>query len=136
MSLIAPSLTFAFDGTHQASRYAKAYPSAKAVQVDPLSSIVKIKFPNDVQTIKQAIEYLLGPTGYRLAPVEFSDPYVKNVFISELADIHREIGLIRVDDAIKTIVGKPWELVEDPVNRMVTLELKNGYRQHYNEGQY
>ncbi len=106
-------------------------PAASAVERDPLSSVVQLVFPDRVRRLDQAFAYLIQRTGYKLAPIENSDPLLPILLVSDVPEVHREIGPIKIIDAMKSLAGEPWEFVVDPVNRLVSFELRPKYRDSF-----
>ncbi|THB67716.1 MAG: hypothetical protein D6B27_04060 [Gammaproteobacteria bacterium] len=109
-------------------RYSKIQPVASKQQKDPLSVIVDITFPADVVTVQDAATYLLQRSGYNLAIGRVADPMQPTLLNLTLPQIHRRLGPITLRNGLKTLSGSAWILVEDPVARLVSFELKQEYR--------
>jgi conjugative transfer region protein (TIGR03748 family) len=131
---ITASLLFAFSATSQAegiyriSRYATVNPVATSEQSHPLSVVVTLNFTDQVHTVGDAIHHLLSRSGYRLADVSVSDPALPVLLDQPLPLIHRRLGPITIENALVTLAGDAWDLVVDPVNRLVSFELLDQYR--------
>lgn len=110
------------------ARYTVVLPHADSVETDPFKSIVKLVFPKSVVNVEDAVHYLVRRTGYRLAKLNVSDPMLPVLLKQTIPEVHREIGPISVEEALRTIAGEPWELISDPVNRLISYELKPNYR--------
>ena len=117
----------------QVGRYSKIQPVASKQQKDPLSVIVDITFPTEVVTVQDAVEYLLRRSGYNLATGRVADPMQPTLLNLTLPQIHRRLGPITLRNGLKTLSGNTWLLVEDPVARLVSFELKQEYRGDGNE---
>lgn len=115
----------------QIARYTTYSPVPSMQERDPLSSVVQMIFPKNILTLDQAFDYLIRRTGYKMAPLENSDPLLPLLLVSEVPQVHREIGPITVEDAMKTLAGEPWEFVIDPVNRYVSFELRPQFRNDF-----
>lgn len=109
-------------------RYTTVKPVATSQQQDPLSVIVDVTFPNDITTVGQALEHILERSGFYLATGKVADPILPTLLNSSLPHIHRRLGPITLRNGLKTLAGPTWVLVEDPVTRLVSFELKDEYR--------
>ncbi len=105
-------------------RYVVTAPVATAQQRDLLSVVTQIRFHSDVVTIGDAVDTLLAPSGYTLAPGTRHSALLE----LPLPAVHRELGPITLEHAIKTLAGAPWETVYDPVHRLVAYELRPEYQ--------
>ena len=116
----APSLALGANETAVA-RYTTL--SAQPLEEDgnPLAVIAKVHFPRQVvNTVGEAVRYVLIRTGYQLAAEDSIDPRVKAVFALRLPDNQRTLGPFRVDAMLGVLMGQPYRLVTDPSARTVT----------------
>lgn len=114
------------------ARYSFAISKPSFAQLEPLATVIKVQLPRELKTIQQAIEYLLAPTGYSLADVSNSDPYIDVLYKSLIPEAQRDIGFLSIEDALRMLAGEPWELVEDPVSRLISFEMRANFRAIYN----
>lgn len=103
--------------------YTVITPTATAEQNDILSVVIVIKFPATVQTVGEAVNTLLDRSGYRLVYGAQGDPALPTLLALPLPQVHRNIGPIRLRDALQALAGSSWILVEDPVNRLIGYDL-------------
>ena len=115
-------------GVYRISRYASIIPVATPEQAHPLSVVVTVDFTDQVHTVGEAVRHLLMRSGYRLADAEVSDPALPILLNQPLPLVHRHLGPITIDNALVTLAGDAWDLVIDPVNRLVSFELLEQYR--------
>ena len=103
-------------------RYAtvRALPTQEQIQL--LSIFVDVAFPASVITVGQAVEYLLQPSGYRLAPQDTAEPSRATLLNLPLPEPHRVLGPMPLKTALETLAGPAFRLVEDPVHRLVSFE--------------
>lgn len=127
--IIASAPLFAQDSV---ARYSIALPKPSQAQLEPLATVVQVRLPRNLKTVRQAFEYLLAPTGYALATSEHSDPYIGILYSALIPETQRDIGFLRIDDALAMLAGSPWELIEDPVSRLVSFEMRASFRAIYN----
>lgn len=116
------------DDMVRVSRYGYVAPVATSAQADLLSVIVTISFNENIKNVGQALDHVLLRSGYRLADLSVSDPYLPILLSRPLPDVHRQLGPIRLNHALRTLAGSSWDLVLDPVHRLVSFELLSRYR--------
>jgi conjugative transfer region protein (TIGR03748 family) len=103
------------------SRYTTTSASPDVAQVDPLEAVVQLILPRaNVQTVGDAITYLLIRTGYRLAPQESADQQTRAVLAMPLPEVHRRLGPYTVRTALSVLLGRPFVLSVDPMQRLVS----------------
>jgi len=103
------------------SRYTTTSATPEAAQVDPLEAVVQLNLPRtNVQTVGDAISYLLLRTGYRLGPQETVDPQARAVLAMPLPEVHRRLGPYTVRTALSVLLGRPFVLSVDPMQRLVS----------------
>jgi len=107
----------------QTGRYTAVYAVPTDAQRDPLQAIVTVSFPAEVETIGQAIDYLLVDTGYAIADALYWDVEVFDLVRHSLPAIQRELGPLTILDAVRTIVGPAFSVSIDPVDRRVNVEI-------------
>lgn len=106
----------------QVGRYATVQALPTQEQVQLLSALVDVAFPASVVTLGQAVEYLLQPSGYRLARQDTAEPSRATLLNLPLPEPHRVLGPMPLKTALETLVGPAFRLVEDPVHRLVSFE--------------
>lgn len=109
------------------SRYVTVSLSAQQEQRQPLTNVINLNLDRNATTVLDAIDAALKDSGYRLATYH-PDRRVVQMFALPLPAVHRTLGPISVAGALKTITGKPWSLVVDPINRLVTFQLPDTYK--------
>lgn len=100
-------------------RYTEVMTSATTAQADPLSSLITITIPSEITTVSQAMEYVLQRSGWKLAPYSEEDAQTQTLFELPLPTVHRRMGPISLREALETLAGKPFLMVEDPVRRSI-----------------
>ncbi len=106
-------------------RYTNQSPVPLSEQSDLLSVVVQVEFPSSISTTADAIRYLLQQSGFTLA--SDNRPEVLKMGQMQLPRVHRRIGPIKLRTALETIAGQPWAVIEDPITRSITFELKPQY---------
>jgi type IV pili sensor histidine kinase/response regulator len=114
-------------GELQVSRYGSLSPVATSEQKDLLSIIVTISFNRNINTVGQALDHLLLRSGYQMADLSISDPVLPVLLTQPLPDVHKVLGPIHLDNALKTLAGPAWDLIVDPVHRLISFELLDKY---------
>ncbi|MCP5443400.1 MAG: pili assembly chaperone [Chromatiaceae bacterium] len=106
----------------QVGRYSVIAAVPTKAQTDLLATTLTIRLPERIQTMGEAVRYLLQRSGYRLAKVESIEPDTLALFALPLPAVHRSLGPMTLRDALKTLAGPMFNLVQDPVHRLVTFE--------------
>lgn len=109
----------------QISRYATVENKPLAAQINPLDAVQLIHFPQDVQTIGQALNYWLKYSGFHLAPDDKLSSNLKLVLKQPLPQVHRHLGPLTVKDGLEVLVGKPiFTLLSNLLIREVNFKLR------------
>ena len=80
------------------------------------------------QAVLEGLREILHGTGYRLADPAAADPAIGRLYDQPYPDGQREIGPGALGAVLERLAGPAWQLVEDPVNRRVSFEVKAAYR--------
>ncbi|APF03977.1 TPA: hypothetical protein JBD37_12070 [Legionella pneumophila subsp. pneumophila] len=113
----------------QVNRYATVANKPLAAQIDPLLAIQQVHFPQEVQTIGQAVEWWLRFSGFSLVSKEKQPESLQTVMRQALPQIDRNLGPLTVKDGLEVLVGQQsFALIEDPLLRQVNFKLKAGVR--------
>ncbi len=107
----------------QTGRYSQQRPEPTPAQADLLSAMIKVQFPVHIQTVGAAIPYLLQRSGYRLADSEHTGNAMRKLMALPLPAVHRNLGPLSVRQALMSLAGPKFLLVEDPVHRRLAFEL-------------
>ncbi len=119
-----PSAPATADET-QVSRYSTLPLAPSEIDLDPLAVVARVTFPRPVvNTVGDAVDYLLLRTGYRLAEDASSrDPVVAALFKRPLPESHRVLGPYRVSAMLRVLMGRRFELVVDEATRTLSYRL-------------
>ncbi|AMV14883.1 hypothetical protein SCO11_11270 [Legionella pneumophila serogroup 1] len=113
----------------QINRYATVANKPLAAQINPLLSIQQVHFPQEVQTISQAVEWWLKFSGFSLVSKEKQPESLQTVMRQALPQIDRNLGPLTVKDGLEVLVGQQsFALIKDPLLRQVNFKLKAGVR--------
>ena len=113
---------------YKVGRYSSISTKPTNAQMDLLAVIIEMKFPIAVNTVGSALELMLINSGYHLADPGSVDPNLSILLNSTLPNIHRSLGPISLRNALKTLSGASWDLIIDPVHRLISFELIKDYR--------
>lgn len=80
------------------------------------------------RTVLEGLLELLNGTGYRLAGEGASDPEIGRLYAQPYPESQREIGPAELGPALERLAGPAWQLVVDPVNRLVSFEVRTAYQ--------
>ena len=106
----------------QVGRYSMFTATPTVAQKDILATALTVLFPERIQTVGEAIRYLLQRSGYRLASAEAIGPDTVSLFALPLPAVHRSLGPMTLKEALEILVGPGFHLVQDPVHRLITFE--------------
>ncbi len=96
-------------------------------QRDPLNQIVDITMPAQlVNTVGEGFRYLLLESGYSLCSATTSA--FSELLSRPLPAVQRDIGPVRLSEALQIVAGPAWRLKVDEVNREICFELRDQYR--------
>ena len=118
-TLLSPSLQ-AEDA--RVGRYSVVAAVPTKAQADLLATTLTIRFPERIQTLGEAVQYLVQRSGYRLANAESMGTETAALFALPLPAVHRSLGPMTLRDALETLAGPAFNLVQDPVHRLVAFE--------------
>lgn len=111
----------------QINRYATVANKPLAAQINPLLAIQQVHFPQEVQSIGQAVEWWLKFSGFSLVSKEKQPESLQTVMHQALPQIDRNLGPLAVKDGLEVLVGQQsFMLIEDPLLRQVNFKLKAG----------
>jgi len=109
------------------SRYSSVKSGVSLEQQSILSNVVSVSLNRDVSSVGSALSIILKGSGYRLANPRNSDPYLSVLLESPLPDVHRDLGPATLENLLVVLAGPAWQLITDPVNRLVSFDLKERY---------
>ncbi|HAT9060339.1 TPA: hypothetical protein JBB45_03705 [Legionella pneumophila subsp. pneumophila] len=113
----------------QINRYAIVANKPQAAQINPLLAIQQVHFPQEVQSIGQAVEWWLKFSGFSLVSKEKQPESLQTVMRQALPQIDRNLGPLTVKDGLEVLVGQQsFTLIEDPLLRQVNFKLKTVIR--------
>ena len=106
----------------QVGRYSLYTATPTQAQRDLLAVTATVRFPDGIQTVGEAVRYLLQGSGYRLAETESIGPEAMGLFALPLPTVHQQMGPMTLRAALETLAGPAFNLVQDPVHRLITYE--------------
>lgn len=103
-------------------RYSSVQALATPEQTDPLAAIVRVIFPESVDSVGAAVAHALETSGYRVADDAATHAARSALFALPLPDVHRVLGPLPLRAVLETLAGPGYRLIEDPVHRLVSFE--------------
>ncbi|HVV68006.1 MAG TPA: hypothetical protein VHE99_03060 [Gammaproteobacteria bacterium] len=116
--------------TTTVGRYLSVDNKPTSAQRDLLSQIIQVRFPQPVQTIGDAMNYLLRFSGYSLVDETRQSIAMKNTLKKPLPLVDRSFGPMSLKDGLITLAGPAFTLMQDPLNREINFKLKPGITWH------
>ena len=96
----------------------------KPIHLDPLAVWVRTVYPEDVQTVGDAVRYLLEPTGYRVVgayPAPSDAISIINSRVPAIARVHRTMPVM---DALQLLIGNDNWIVVDINHKLISFSEK------------
>ncbi|MBS9781391.1 MAG: hypothetical protein KGV56_02745 [Gammaproteobacteria bacterium] len=78
-------------------------------------------------SVEEGLTQLLKGTGWRLANRFAAEPEIYRLYQQPFPDNKKNIGPMPLDKALVWVGGNAWQLVVDPVNKLISFELSQGY---------
>lgn len=105
-------------------RYATVSNKPLAAQVNPLQAVQQVHFPQQVQTIGEAIEHWMKYSGYHLAPANKQQDSLNTILKQPLPQVDRNLGPMSVAKGLTVLVGQHlFSLKHDDLLREVNFTL-------------
>ena len=118
--------------TIQTSRYTISEAGLNQYQEDLLHQTVTMTFPQSrVHTIDAAVKYLLRFSGYQLVPQEAQPKQVQAILRQSLPESLRTLRNVTIEQGLSGLVGQPFQILYDPVHRLISFRLRPGYQAVY-----
>jgi len=103
-------------------RYSEVSLLPSETQRDPLLSPVQTSVPDELTRIGDVVEWVLNPSGYRLAPAINATPERGALLALPVPVVHQSLEGLPIRAALQTLSGPAFRLVEDPVHRLISFE--------------
>jgi type IV pili sensor histidine kinase/response regulator len=134
LALLMAGNTLASNTDTVTGRYLSIINKPSHEQQDLLSQVLQVRFPQNVQTIGDAMSYLLRYSGYSLVAESQISSALKNTLQKPLPVIDRVLGPITLREALIVLAGPAFTLSEDPLNREVNFHLKPNFSKSMHHG--
>ena len=130
MLLAASCIHNAYADT-QVGRYLTVGNDVSLAQSDPLQQTFQLVFPDSVNRVGDAINFLLVNTGYTLASQGSQSATVIELLQQPLPLSVRALGPTTVQAGLLALAGNAFQLVVDPAHRLVSFRLRQQYQSIY-----
>lgn len=111
----------------QVGQYLTVANTPSAAQMDLLSQTIQLRFPQAIQTVGEAMAYVLRYSGYSLVGTDRQSDALKNTLSKLLPLVDRELQPMTLKDALLVLAGPAFTLVHDPFNREVDFRVKPAF---------
>src|ERR1700722_8868232 len=98
-------------------RYVSVENKPAIAQTDLLYQNLQIHFPASIQSVGEAITYVLRYSGYSLVAQTKQSGEVKNTLQKSLPLVNRHLGPMTLKNTLLTLIGSAFTLIDDPLNR-------------------
>lgn len=132
LSLFIPAIVYAGseDKLLTISRYQTVSEKPSAAQIHLLSQTIQVRFPQNIQTVGAAMNYILRYSGYHLIPNTHMSQDLRSTLVMPLPAVDRNLGPMSLRSALNTLAGAAFYLLEDPLRRTVNFKVKPAYIKH------
>jgi type IV pili sensor histidine kinase/response regulator len=119
------SSAWADKNTVLVGRYLTVKNKPSLAQTDLLSQTIQVRFPQRVQTIGDAMDYLLRFSGYSLIAPPHRSSALQILLSKPLPLVDRDFGPMPLKEALTTLAGPAFYLTQDSLNRQVNFKVKS-----------
>lgn len=113
----------------QIGRYVTVANKPQAAQINPLLTVVQVHFPQEIETVGDAIDYWIAYSGYKLVSADKQSAALSEVLKQKLPQSDRSLGPLTIQDGLRVLVGQDvFELACDPLHRLVSFDLNKKYQ--------
>ncbi len=109
-------------------RYLAVADSPQTDQQQLLQQQIQVRFPQQIVTIEQAMQFTLQFSGYRLENPKSMSVLVQSMLKQRLPEVDRNFGPMTLQEALTTLAGESFYLLVDPVHRLVAFKIKQKYQ--------
>ena len=107
------------------ARYSTMAPLATPEQKNPLAVIINLHFPAQIRHVSDAIDMLLQRSGYRVDKT-ISEPAWVVLDDLPLPVVHRDLGPITLDQALRTLAGNEFAMRVNHLKRKIAFFARRG----------
>ena len=120
--LALPGIGLTAENPVAIARYAYLMPGSSHAQRHPLQvTLTRIRFPQEIATVGEAISHLLTRSGYRLD--EQRSHWAETILMPQpLPEVHRDLGPIHLSEALTVLAGSAWRLKVNPLYRTLIIQ--------------
>lgn len=130
LSLLSVSAVARTDPSYEqvrVERYTLAKATPSEGQVDLMSVMINITFASEIKTVGQAIQKLISTHGFRLGNISAGSFGQTVLYLLPLPEVHRHLGPMRLQEALRVLGGESFQLVVNPVTREINYEVHDDY---------
>ena len=95
-----------------------------AAQQSLLKQTFQVRFPESVISVGDSMKYLLQTTGFSLVQDKAAYPFAYQMMQRPLPGSDRDFGPMTVKSGLQTLAGNNFQLIIDPVHRLISYRLK------------
>lgn len=121
--LLSLSFTGVASDNVRLNRYTLKSTDVLQSQFFSLSEVVSFTIPQHIKTNGQAIDYVIGGTGYRQAHHSVRNPKDIELATKSLAESSRNFSNQTRLNTLAAICGAGFKVVVDPINRLIACDV-------------
>ena len=112
-------------------RYVSVAAAPEPSQAHLLQQNVQVSFPQNILTLKDAVNFMLQFTGYRLVNDSQLSSAALALLAQSLPEVDRQLGPMPLKDALLTLAGDDFYLLVDPIHRLIAFRIRFAYEHLY-----
>lgn len=113
------------DNNISIGRYVSVPSSVELGQIHLLQQQVQITFPQNVLSLKDAVNFTLQFTGYHLIDDDHMTDAMQSLLNQPLPEVDRQLGPFSLKDALLTLSGNDFYVLVDPVHRLISFRMRS-----------
>ena len=115
------------------NRYSYTTTEPGLYQQELLSVVVSVTFPKSIETVGEALEFILLQSGYQLDESNASDDSQYSLYTLMLPEAQRVFTTVTLKSVLEALGNESYLLIVNPVKRTISYQLKESYAEYISE---
>lgn len=125
------SVASALPSNTQIGRYLTVANKITPYEENTLEQTFQVKFPASIQTVGNAINFILINTGYRFIAPQMQSGITRVLLSKPLPLPLRSLRPTTVEAGLLALIGYAYQLVLDPAHRIISVRLRPSFQSIY-----
>ena len=114
-------------GANAQTYYGNGYTIVEGAETPTMDLHTRVFKTINAANVGEGLSHLLQGSGWELARTGNTDPALWRLFQQPYPDFKRTLSPMPLGQALQYIAGDAWDLVVDPVNRLISFEVNEHY---------